>query len=248
MIDYGRIEELLASGVGLEHRPVAVTFLPGAPAGVEKFEGVRPSGCSFWKLASAGRTFYTVSADHYNCPIGSYTHSISLPPERARELDDTLGFMASVGYLRMEEVPQIARLAETPGVVVYAPLAQTPVDPDVALFWGPPGKIDGAPGGRHPRRGRTATGHAGSTDLHDPAGGAQPGHCRQHRVYRQSRLHRTRRSGSLFRRSRSRPNACRRGNSRCLLRKRHAVRLSPEAEAGAGSSALTPLYPLCQPR
>jgi uncharacterized protein (DUF169 family) len=141
MIDYTRIEEQLVSGIGLEHRPVALTFLTGAPAGVEKFEGVRPSGCSFWKLASAGRTFYTVSADHYNCPIGSYTHNISLPPERARELDDTLAFMASAGYLRMQEVPQIARLTETPGVVVYAPLAQTPVDPDVALFWGPPGKI-----------------------------------------------------------------------------------------------------------
>jgi uncharacterized protein (DUF169 family) len=140
MIDYGRIEKLLASGVGLEHRPVAVTFLPSAPAGVEKFEGVEPSGCSFWKLASAGRTFYTVSADHYNCPIGSYTHRISLPPERARELDDTLGFMTSIGYLRMEEVPQIPRLAETPGIVLYAPLAQTPVDPDVVLLWGPPGK------------------------------------------------------------------------------------------------------------
>ena len=41
----------------------------------------------------------------------------------------------------MEEVPQIPRLAETPGVVVYAPLAETPVDPDVVLFWGRPGKV-----------------------------------------------------------------------------------------------------------
>jgi uncharacterized protein (DUF169 family) len=141
MIDYAHIEEQFVSGIGLEHRPVAVTFLPRAPAGVEKFEGVRPSGCSFWKLASVGRTFYTVSADHYNCPIGSYTHNISLPHERARELDDTLGFMASISYLRMEEVPQIPRLAETPGVVLYAPLAETPVDPDVVLFWGPPGRV-----------------------------------------------------------------------------------------------------------
>ena len=141
MFDYARIEHQLITDIGLEHRPVAVTFLASAPAGVEKFDGVRPSGCSFWTLASAGRTFYTVSADHYNCPIGSYTHNIPLPSERARELDDTLGLMASIGYLRMEEVPHIPRLPETPGVVVYAPLAQTPVDPDVVLFWGPPGKV-----------------------------------------------------------------------------------------------------------
>ena len=141
MIDYAEIEEQLITSIGLEHRPVAVAFLPGAPPGVEKFEGVRPSGCSFWKLASAGRTFYTTSADHYNCPIGSYTHNMTLPPERARELDETLGFMVSINYLRIEEVPSIPRLPETPGVVAYAPLAQTPVDPDVVLFWGPPAKV-----------------------------------------------------------------------------------------------------------
>ena len=141
MTDYARIEEQLMTGVGLEHRPVAVTFLPEAPVGVENFSGALPSGCSFWKLASTGRTFYTVVADHYNCPIGSYTHNIALPPERARELDDTLAFMSDVGYLRIEEVPRIPRLQKTPGVVVYAALGQTPVDPDVVLFWGPPGTV-----------------------------------------------------------------------------------------------------------
>ena len=49
--------------------------------------------------------------------------------------------MTSIGYLRIEEVPMIPRLAETPGVVVYAPLGATPVVPDVVLFWGPPGKV-----------------------------------------------------------------------------------------------------------
>jgi uncharacterized protein (DUF169 family) len=141
MIDYARIEDQFVTDIDLAHRPVAVTFLTSSPAGVEKFEGMRPSGCSFWKLASSGRTFYTVPADHYNCPIGSYTHKISLPPERVRELDETLGFMADIGYLRMEEVSQIPSLPETPGVVVYSPLADTPVDPDVVLFWGPPAKV-----------------------------------------------------------------------------------------------------------
>jgi uncharacterized protein (DUF169 family) len=141
MVDYAHLEEQLSRCIGLEHRPVAVTFLSAAPPNVEKFDGISPSGCSFWKLASTGRTFYTVSADHYNCPIGAYTHNISLPPERARELDETLGFMAGIGYLRMEEVPHIPRLPETPGVVVYAALAQTPVDPDVVFFWGPPGRM-----------------------------------------------------------------------------------------------------------
>ena len=64
-----------------------------------------------------------------------------LPADRAHELTDTLGFMAGIGYLRMEEVPKIPQLPDTPAVVVYAPLAATPVDPDVVLFWGPPGRV-----------------------------------------------------------------------------------------------------------
>jgi uncharacterized protein (DUF169 family) len=140
-MDYLQIEKQLTSELSLTHRPVAVASLPHAPAGVEQFEGVQPSGCSYWALASAGRAFYTVAADHYNCSIGSHTHNIPLPEDRAHELSDTLGFMNSIGYLRMEEVPSIPQLAETPGVVIYAPLGDTPVDPDVVLFWGPPGKV-----------------------------------------------------------------------------------------------------------
>src|SRR5690349_15418155 len=99
MNDYGRIERDLMVQLSLPHRPVAVTTMNAPPAGVEKYEGVQPSGCSFWRLASQGRTFYTVAADHYNCPIGSHTHNIPLPPERAHELPDTLGFMTGIGYI-----------------------------------------------------------------------------------------------------------------------------------------------------
>lgn len=141
MTDFRSIEKHLTTQLSLTHRPVAVTSLTHAPDGIDKFEGVQPSGCSFWMLAAGGRTFYTVAADHYNCAIGSHTHNMPLPPDRAHELDDTLGFMTGIGYLRMEEVPEIPRLPDTPGVVVYAPLGDTPVDPDVVLFWGPPGKV-----------------------------------------------------------------------------------------------------------
>jgi uncharacterized protein (DUF169 family) len=141
MSDYRRLEQQLASDLGLTRRPVAVSFRNDPPTGVTAFVGVQPSGCSFWRIASDGRTFYTVAADHYNCPIGSYTHNISPPAERAGELEETLGFMANVGYIRMEEVPSIPRLAATPGVVVYAPLGDAPIDPDVVLVWGPPGRV-----------------------------------------------------------------------------------------------------------
>ncbi|HTT63073.1 MAG TPA: DUF169 domain-containing protein [Bryobacteraceae bacterium] len=141
MIDYPGIERLIGESLGLPRRPVGVAFLKTAPAGVEKFEGSMPSGCSFWRLAAGGRTFYTVAADHYNCPIGSYTHNIALPPDRAPELEQTLALMGTLGYVKMEEVPSIPRLPEPPAVVVYAPLGEMPVEPDVVIFAGRPARL-----------------------------------------------------------------------------------------------------------
>ena len=135
------MEAQLTVAIGLTRRPIAIAFREGPPPGVSPFAGTVPSGCSFWRLAAEGRTFYTVPSDHYNCPIGSYTHNIPLPVDRAKELDDTLGLMASIGYVRMEEVPGIPVLPKTPGAVVYAPLGDTPVDPDVVLFSGPAARM-----------------------------------------------------------------------------------------------------------
>lgn len=141
MTDYAAIERSLRERLGLTRRPVAVAFRDTPPAGVKQFTGSEPSGCSFWRLAMEGRAFYTVPADHYNCPVGSHTHNIPLPAERADELPQVLQIMTGLGYLSMSEVPGIPRLSKTPGAVVYAPLGDTPVDPDVVLFIGPPGRI-----------------------------------------------------------------------------------------------------------
>ena len=141
MNNYRALEQQLSSELGLTRRPVAIAFVEAPPTGVSKFTGSVPSGCSFWRLAADGRVFYTVPGDHYNCPIGSYTHNMPLPPERANDLDQTLGLMADIGYVRMEEVSGIPVLPKTPAVVVYAPLGETPVDPDVVIFGGAPGPV-----------------------------------------------------------------------------------------------------------
>lgn len=141
MIDWSRIERQLTEVLTPRRRPVAVAFRATPPPGVARFAGREPSGCSFWRLAAEGRTFCTVPADHANCAIGSYTHNLPLPAERAHELDQTLGFMAGLGYIRMEEVPGIPRLPSTPAAVVYAPLGDTPVEPDVVLVAGRPGRL-----------------------------------------------------------------------------------------------------------
>jgi len=125
-----RILKVIKTGVP----PVAVAFLDAEPAGVKKFEGTQPSGCSFWRLAAEGRTFYTIPENHFNCAVGAYTHNIALSPDREKETEQTLKMMFDLGYVKPEEVPQIPRLAKAPKAIVYSPLADAPIDPDVALF------------------------------------------------------------------------------------------------------------------
>src|SRR5712692_9068803 len=81
-----RMTELL----NLTSRPVAVTFTAAAPVGVPRVAKAGPASCAYWKQAAEGAVFYTEAADHYNCPVGSYTHGVTLPPERARELEDVV--------------------------------------------------------------------------------------------------------------------------------------------------------------
>jgi uncharacterized protein (DUF169 family) len=155
MNQYSSVETKISKSLGLKRRPVAVKFLENPPKGVTKFEGAEPSGCSFWRIAAAGKIFYTVPSDHYNCAVGSHTHNIPLPPERAKELEQTLSFMTDIGYIKMEEVPGIPQLAKTPGAVVYSPLGETPVDPDVVIFAGLAAQIMLLQEAAH-RAGRTA--------------------------------------------------------------------------------------------
>ena len=140
-MDFRNIEQQITKAIGLTRRPVAISFLAQPPANVKRYDAMAPSGCSFWKLAAEGRTFYTEQAHHYNCAVGCYTHSIALPPERAHELPDTINLMASIGYIKPEEVGGIHHLAQAPGAVVYAPLGDTPATPDVVLCIGQPGRL-----------------------------------------------------------------------------------------------------------
>jgi uncharacterized protein (DUF169 family) len=141
MTDYASLESQLTDALHLTRRPVAVAFRDSPPEGVRPFEGSVPSGCSFWRLAAQGSVFYTVPSDHYNCPIGSYTHQIPLPPQREAELTQTLSLMTEIGYIRLEEVPGVPRLSSTPAVTVYAPLGAMPIEPDAVIVSGTPAHL-----------------------------------------------------------------------------------------------------------
>jgi uncharacterized protein (DUF169 family) len=127
-----RLQELLE----LASPPIGVAFQPSAPADLPRVDVAGPSGCTYWKLAADGQSFYTEAADHFNCPIGSFTHGIDLPPAQAQELDGLVGTMIGLGYLRQEDIPEIPRREASFGVAIYAPLAAVPCAPDVVLVRG----------------------------------------------------------------------------------------------------------------
>jgi uncharacterized protein (DUF169 family) len=126
----------LADFLQLRTAPVALTFRVSPPTNVPRVAAAGPSGCTYWKLAAEGLTFYTEASDHYNCPIGAYTHGIDLPPAQAKELEGVVGTMIQLGYLRAEEIPSIPRRQGEFGVAIYTPLAETTWEPDVVLICG----------------------------------------------------------------------------------------------------------------
>ena len=127
-----QLEELLQ----LRRKPVAVAFRESAPQDIPRIEDAAPSGCTYWKHAADGRTFYTEASDHYGCPVGAHTHGVDLPDEQAKELEGLVGTMVALEYLDPEEVAGIPRREDEFEVVVYAPLADGSFEPDVVLVSG----------------------------------------------------------------------------------------------------------------
>jgi len=139
-MNYPALEEKIQQMLHSRQRPVAITFTGTVPDGVAKFEGSEPSSCSYWRLAAAGRTFYTVAGDHQNCPVGGYTHNL-LQSGTMPQLTQVLTLMSEIGYIRMEEIPGVFQLAESPQAVVYSPLGDSPMAPSVVLACGTPGRV-----------------------------------------------------------------------------------------------------------
>jgi uncharacterized protein (DUF169 family) len=120
----------------LESPPVAIAFVDEAPAGVRAVSTGEPAGCGYWRRAAAGEVFFTVAGDHKRCPVGAHTHNVPLSPAEQQELMGLVQTMVGLSYLKMEEVPQIPTRKTPLRVAVYAPLATSPVPPDVVLVRG----------------------------------------------------------------------------------------------------------------
>ena len=72
--------------------------------------------------------------------MGGYTHN-TLTPERMPELQQVLTLMSDIGYVRMEEIPGVFHMEQSPASIVYGPLGDIPVTPSVVLVSGRPGRV-----------------------------------------------------------------------------------------------------------
>ena len=125
----------LESSLKLALPPISVCITNEVPEGIPHFSGKAPAGCLFWQEAAKG-PFFTSTEDHELCAIGVHTHHMADPsPSYASELGQVLKVMAELDYVREEDVAQIPVISEETEHVLYAPLADTPLPPDVVLLF-----------------------------------------------------------------------------------------------------------------
>src|SRR6478609_3805704 len=141
--DWPSLAAALTDTLHLSSPPLAITFSDAPLEGVPMFDepmpeptadgrtGRVPAGCVFW-MKAAERTFGTVAEDHGNCSVGSVTHGFKTLDEVAGNSD--VAALLDSGWVTMDVVPEIPVVTEKPGAVVYGPLAETPIDPDVVLL------------------------------------------------------------------------------------------------------------------
>jgi uncharacterized protein (DUF169 family) len=141
--DWSALAGRLTEALELAAPPIAITFSDASPDGVAAFDepmpdpmpdgrtGRVPAGCVFWMKATEA-TFSTVAADHRNCSVGSLTHGFTTLEEVAGNSD--VAALLDTGWVTLEVVPQIPVVTERPETIVYGPLAETPLDPDVVLI------------------------------------------------------------------------------------------------------------------
>lgn len=133
-VDYALIASALTRSLSLQHPPIAISFSEERPSGIDAFRYLVPAGCRFWEEA-ATKAFATEAPHHGLCAIGVYTHNLQESAAQQADLTDTLSAFKQLRYVRDEDLPLIPVLHFRPRYVIYSPLAETPLNPDVVLLF-----------------------------------------------------------------------------------------------------------------
>jgi uncharacterized protein (DUF169 family) len=131
---YQEVSERISSGLQLTSPPIALSFIEEPPAGMTEFEGQVPSACTFWRKAESD-VFYAAAEKHFNCPIGAMTMGFEMPQEVQQQLMGLVQMMTGCGYITPEEAAKIPSINKPKKGIVYGPLKDFPVKPDLVLMW-----------------------------------------------------------------------------------------------------------------
>lgn len=133
-MDRAGTAERLTALLSLRNPPIALTFVDQPPKDIVQSSKPVPSACTFWRRAELG-TFYAAAEQHYNCPIGSMVMGFDLPPSVSEQLGGLVESMCDAGYLSMDEAANIPTVGHNSTGVVYGPLHEFPLDPDLVVIW-----------------------------------------------------------------------------------------------------------------
>ena len=140
--DYRSLASELTGLLKLAVPPIAISFR-NDPGGAARFDGPKPAptadgrtgkvpaGCVFW-IKATDRTFSTTAEDHANCSVGSLTHGLNRLDEVAGHAD--VAALVGAGWVSPADFPKVPVVKDLHQYVVYGPLADSPVDPDVVFL------------------------------------------------------------------------------------------------------------------
>ena len=131
---YSETARLLVAELDLRFPPVALAFVDEPPPDVPRTDTVEPSSCAFWRRAEE-KVFYAAAEDHFNCPLGAMVMGLPLPEAQMAQLQQAVGMMCGLSYVREEEVEHVPKVDRASTGIVYGPLEQFPMEPAAVLLW-----------------------------------------------------------------------------------------------------------------
>lgn len=136
-VDKLGLAEGLERGLGLDFPPIALARVAQRPNCVDEWKEPVPSACTLWRRAEI-QVFFAGPEVHMGCPIGAMVMGFELPSEKQQELMGLVGDMCAVAYIEEDEVELIPSFGKGTSGVVYGPLTEFPLNPELVIVWATP--------------------------------------------------------------------------------------------------------------
>ena len=131
---FSKLSEQIVTSLQLSAPPIALAFMDEPPAGVSVPTVPVPSACAFWVQAER-QLFFAPANLHENCPIGMLALGFPMSDQVKSTLNEFVSMMCNVSYLGKAEPPLIPSTKKSKNGILYGPLAQFPILPDLSLMW-----------------------------------------------------------------------------------------------------------------